>query len=708
MKRVLSLSSNSIKRTAFALACLVANLLLSLMVYKVSLPLYLDTIGTMSAAFVGGTFPGLMIAVLTNIVCLLYNPQSAYFSIVNVLVALVAAFFVRKKLDRKFSNVVLLGLLLGVMSGAVSSIIQEVINGEPQLPMVKDTVNTITASSHMPYLLAFIIVNVFLNIIDKLLSVAAAVAIYHAIPGGFIRDVTSCNWKQRLLSDDEVSSMGEWSRDIGYSIRLRLCSIIIAVLVSILLIIGTIGTKIYYNNYRNEKIQVASNAARFAAEIIDPDAVGDYMHFGVAAEGYTETRAMLEKIRDNANGVKFLYVLKIEDENCRVVFDLETEDTEAWEPGDIVPFEEAFMPYIDALKAGEEIEPIESDDTTGLLLTVYHPVRDDKGNCVCYVGADISLENMRAYARNFGLRTGLIVSGFIIFLIAFVIWETNAYIVYPINTIARNVEKFIRNSDDQKTLDENVRKIRAIDIRTDDETQKLYEAICEMALNTSEQMRSMRYYTESTSRMQNGLIVTMADLVENRDSDTGAHVQKTSEYARIIVEGLKRKGYYAEKITPKFMSDVVMSAPLHDVGKINIPDAILNKPGKLTDDEYAIMKTHTTAGKEIIEKAINTVNGESYLKEARNMAAYHHERWDGKGYPQGLHGQVIPLAARIMSVADVFDALASPRVYKPAFPLEKALAIIEEGAGTQFDPKCVEVFMESLDEVKAVLRRFQD
>ena len=141
MKRVLSLSSNSIKRTAFALACLVANLLLSLMVYKVSLPLYLDTIGTMSAAFVGGTFPGLMIAVLTNIVCLLYNPQSAYFSIVNVLVALVAAFFVRKKLDRKFSNVVLLGLLLGVMSGAVSSIIQEVINGEPQLPMVKDTVD---------------------------------------------------------------------------------------------------------------------------------------------------------------------------------------------------------------------------------------------------------------------------------------------------------------------------------------------------------------------------------------------------------------------------------------------------------------------------------------------------------------------------------------------------------------------------------------
>ena len=109
-----------------------------------------------------------------------------------------------------------------------------------------------------------------------------------------------------------------------------------------------------------------------------------------------------------------------------------------------------------------------------------------------------------------------------------------------------------------------------------------------------------------------------------------------------------------------------------------------------------------------MEKAISTVEGENYLKEARNMAAYHHERWDGKGYPEGLHGEVIPLAARIMAVADVFDALASPRVYKPAFPLEKALTIIQEGAGSQFDPKCVEVFMESLPAVKAVLKAYSE
>ena len=153
---------------------------------------------------------------------------------------------------------------------------------------------------------------------------------------------------------------------------------------------------------------------------------------------------------------------------------------------------------------------------------------------------------------------------------------------------------------------------------------------------------------------------------------------------------------------------MIRSAPLHDVGKISISDTVLNKPGKLNDEEYAIMKTHTTAGKKIIEDAIGTLEGESYLMEARNMAAYHHERWDGKGYPESLHGEAIPLSARIMAVADVFDALVSRRSYKEPFTFEKSMEIIKEGAGTQFDPKCVEAFIDSLSEIKVIYKKYNE
>nr|MCR5507330.1 HD domain-containing protein [Lachnospiraceae bacterium] len=146
--------------------------------------------------------------------------------------------------------------------------------------------------------------------------------------------------------------------------------------------------------------------------------------------------------------------------------------------------------------------------------------------------------------------------------------------------------------------------------------------------------------------------------------------------------------------------------PLHDVGKINVPDAILNKPGKLTDEEFDRMKTHTTAGSMILTRVVETVADSDYLEEAKRLAEYHHEKWNGKGYPHGISGEEIPLSARIMAVADVFDALVSKRRYKDGMPFEKAVSIIEEGAGTHFDPKIAEAFLDALDEVKEVAEHF--
>ena len=214
-----------------------------------------------------------------------------------------------------------------------------------------------------------------------------------------------------------------------------------------------------------------------------------------------------------------------------------------------------------------------------------------------------------------------------------------------------------------------------------------------MTLNQAEQVRDIIRLSESTLQMQDGLIITMADMVESRDSDTGAHIQKTAAYVKIILEELRAKGWYAEKLTDRFLSDVVMSAPLHDVGKISIPDAVLNKPGKLTDEEYEIIKSHTSKGYDVLKDI-------SIMPELAVGAQSHHERPDGRGYPDHLKDGDIPRVAQIIAVADCFDAMYSNRPYRKRMNFEKAVSIIREVSGTQLTPDVVDAFLRLVDKGK--------
>ena len=216
------------------------------------------------------------------------------------------------------------------------------------------------------------------------------------------------------------------------------------------------------------------------------------------------------------------------------------------------------------------------------------------------------------------------------------------------------------------------------------------------------------FYHEQVSSMQAGMISFMAEVVENRDDNTGGHIRRTATYVEGITKALKKQGAYSDVLTDKYVRDVVVAAPLHDIGKIHIPDAVLNKPGKLTDEEFALMKTHTTAGEELLAHARAELGESEYLNIAQEMAAYHHEWWNGKGYPYGVSGDNIPLCARIMAVADVFDALTSKRCYKDAMPLEKAYAIIREETGTHFDPAVAEAFFAAAEETGQIREATSD
>ena len=200
--------------------------------------------------------------------------------------------------------------------------------------------------------------------------------------------------------------------------------------------------------------------------------------------------------------------------------------------------------------------------------------------------------------------------------------------------------------------------------------------------------------TEIIEHLQDVMMLSLAELVECRDENTGGHVKRTAEYVRILTEEIVEAGLYNDILTEEYIKDIVRSAPLHDVGKIGIDDSTLLKAGALDDEEFEHMKNHAELGGQTIQKMINETNVESFLYIAKDMAHYHHEKWDGSGYPCGLKGEEIPISARIMAIADVYDALTTKRPYKEAFDHDVAVKIITDGKGKMFDPKIVDVFEE--------------
>ncbi|MBK1718972.1 response regulator [Thiocystis violacea] len=228
-------------------------------------------------------------------------------------------------------------------------------------------------------------------------------------------------------------------------------------------------------------------------------------------------------------------------------------------------------------------------------------------------------------------------------------------------------------------------------------------------------LRDQNTYLESElqRRMSENLVVqdvsihALAHLAEIRDPETGNHLRRTQGYVHALAEQLREHPRFVEFLTPRNIDLLVKSAPLHDIGKVGIPDYILLKPGKLTPNEWEIMKTHAKLGSDAIEYAERDAERPlEFLVMAKDIAHYHHERWDGSGYPDGLAGDAIPIAARLMALADVFDALISPRVYKPPMPFQDAYDIIFAGRGAHFDPDVTDAFIARFEEFQRIAVRY--
>ena len=218
-----------------------------------------------------------------------------------------------------------------------------------------------------------------------------------------------------------------------------------------------------------------------------------------------------------------------------------------------------------------------------------------------------------------------------------------------------------------------------------------------------ENIRLVRELRDSRDAVIRG----MALLSEIRDSHIGGHLSRICAMSRYLAERLVDRVGYRE-VTPSFLNTIERAAALHDVGKVGIPDSVLLKPGKLTDEEFDVMRTHSTLGADLLEGLIDDYGEYTMITMGAAVARSHHERWDGKGYPNGISGKSIPLEARIVSICDVYDALTSKRVYKDAWGHEETLQILREGAGTQFDPDLVEVFLSRPDDLVEIRKRYPD
>ncbi len=525
------------------------------------------------------------------------------------------------------------------------------------------------------------------------------------------------SWHWGRILGDEVL---EKKKNKGISIKIVTAVYSAVVIIVLTIVIVVAGYSLYENHVMENYKKYVTTVLEYAYTVADEYSFGDMITAREMPGAYEEMRAGLNHVKESSD-IDYLYAVYFDDVNdiSSLTYAINAKTAEELNNGGTytylgTPCEEGSFEE-DTLRILQDAVMTKKTDSDvmegysegyGHMFNGYKVIFNSAGEAAGLICVEINVNSIRGELSHYIRNIALFVAVFTVVITVIFVGLSEYYIIYPIAKLTDSARDFVKNIGDQESIDKCVENIKSIGVRSNNEIGQLYTTVTKMESDMADQYRDIRRYSDNVLKMQDGLITLIADMVEDRDSDTGYHIQKTASYVRIIMDGLKRKGYYAEQLTPQFVEYVVKSAPLHDTGKIKISDTILNKPGRFTPEEYEIMKKHAVYGKEIIDKAISTVEGESYLREASNMAGYHHERWDGKGYPNGLKEEEIPLSARIMAVADVFDALASKRVYKPAFPLDEALRIIEEGKGTQFDPRCVEVFLEAVPDIEAVLKEY--
>lgn len=648
------------------------------------LPLYLSNLGTVVVSIFGGALPAALLGFLTDAFCSIADPNRIYFGLISVIIAISVSWANSKGTFKSIPKTLLFILIIGTVGGVLGAVLSWYLYSFEQLySAVSPLVGVFYATGHLPKFFCILFSAIITSLADTFVVVGIGVLIYRLVPNKFREKV------------EDVLHFGDYRKMPKSRSQISLMTRIITIMILFETLLCFIAAVITYVLYQDIAIRNYSDkcggVAETAALMIDPDKVDEYLAQGRDAEGYATIEQQLYDIKKANTQIEYIYAYRVEEDGFRVIFALNDDVQTTPAVNAVVPFDSSLDEYHDALLNGEEIEPIISNNKNSWLLTVYEPLRNAEGKTVCYVVADIKMNDIVEDQAIFIIKIFYLVASVSI-IIVYVVMELLKYsIIFPVNRMANATENFALGTDEDRTT--SLSRLYDINVRSRDELENLYSSLCKMATDSTEYIRRMKTQADVIVNMQSAIIWDFAEMVEARDKCTGDHVKTTSAYVEAIAKELQQEGEFPDILTDEYIEKIRQMAPLHDIGKIKISDLILNKPGKLTEEEFELMKTHTTEGRNILMGTSSFSKSDVYLKEAIEMAAYHHERWDGKGYPEGLKGNDIPLSARIMAVADVFDALVSKRSYKEPFSFEKATAIIREESGTHFDPVVANAFL---------------
>ena len=684
----------------FVFAVLLLNIIPSKTALALNLPLFLDSIGTIFAAMLGGNLPAVIVGFCVNAINGISDITTLYYGIISILIGVAAALFQRNGFFKTPGKIVVTIITFSLLGGGLGSVLTYFLFGYDfgegiSAPFALAVYEHLGFSKFFAQLTADIILDVF----DKTIVVIAAVALQRVVP----QQLKNRIGKLFLFNQDPVRSDEEKLFEGKLVKRSLIRKVVVMVIVAEILLgalASTTGYILYSQASVNEYIDISKGVSKATSVVVDGDRIDEFLEKGRDAEGYADIEKRLYRIKETFPHVMYLYIYRIMEDGSHVIFDLESEDIDdvkavkADQPGDVVDFDETFADVKENLIRGEKVEPRISDDEFGWLLTSYEPLLNSEGKPVAQIGVDLYMGDVNGEQATFFIKLLSMFFGLSIIIMSVVLEFVNRGIVYPVNRMAAASIHFAYNLEQGVESGNNLKAIEDLKIHTFDEIEYLYRAITKMGGDSLRYIDELNRQTERITNMQEEIIVNFAEMVEARDMSTGNHVKKTAFYVEAIAKELQKEGKFKDILTDSYIKVLKRSAPLHDIGKIAISDLILNKPGRFTEDEFKIMQSHTTEGKNILTKIETNASDmdEGYLKESIEMAQYHHEKWDGTGYPRGVKGDEIPISARIMAVADVFDALVAERVYKAAFPYEKAMEIITGGAGKAFDPDVVEAF----------------